>query len=159
MPETFQHRRARACLQVLLISGGICSRSGFSMKCLSPKKEVASRSHREGLDWGALLETPGVEPALFYSWGNQREKRGLAQGHTVTYGPARTANTTQRHSSQAVMGPYTDPSAHSRTGSLRLHCPPPGHVGQAAVNSPSSGPPSYHGVFMVSSCFFFFFFW
>lgn len=99
LPETFQHRRARACLQALLILGGICSRSGFSMKCLSPKREVASRSHREGLDWGALLETPGVEPALFfYSRGNQREKRSLAQ---VTYGPVRTANTTQRHSSQA----------------------------------------------------------
>lgn len=72
------------------------------MKGLSPKREVASRSHREGLDWGALSETPGVEPALsFDSWGSQREKRGLAQGHTVTYGPVGTADTTQRHSSQA----------------------------------------------------------
>lgn len=75
------------------------------MEVHSPKKHMAGRSQREGQDGGGVVRDPlGKANSLlfsFHSWGNQKEEKDLSQGHTVTYGPARAANTTQRHSSRA----------------------------------------------------------
>lgn len=78
----------------------------FKWKCILPRNtwQVGVRE-RVRMGGGGVVRDPwGKANSLlfsFHSWGNQKEEKDLSQGHTVTYGPARAANTTQRHSSRA----------------------------------------------------------
>lgn len=132
VPETFQHRWARAGLWVLSISSGICSKSGFKMEVrFSQETDASGRSERErsGLGAGAghgcwkPLELSQVSPLQI--GGNQREggrKRALPEVTQSLRGPIRTANTSPQWPTHCPISP---PSPHSECGALGSANPRP----------------------------------